>query len=600
MNWHLSRRAGLCLAAPALALLTACGGGSSANSGATPPSGQTAQLSVLVTDAPSDSWADIGVIVRAVSLVPAGQGVSSAVLVYDGSASTTQTNLVQLDELAQLLANAAIPAGTYDRAIVKIDPAPADVTLAPALDASGNPQDAVPASQIVVNGVRDAHGWVTLPTVTLDGALVAQPGSAVAVNLDFDLSSPLTVVTNDLVSPAIYALNFTVRHKTQASLDRLVLHHNLGQVTATATTGTPNTFTLHTQHGADLTFDVDSANGTLFYNLDTGVSGPSTVLPADFQTGAAPLYAKASARLQNDGSLYAVRVWYSATESRLPVWTPEGHVTRVNPANDAFWVLDENGQPMKFLVDAGTQYFFKGGAAAIGSGQAFLANLARGFKVQVSVADATKVPPTAATVDIQRAVYGGIVDGASPAGFSLLKSLWGQTDVFGPIGYDAAFSWWNLAYPTQASTSVAGFAAQASATAGAQATPIVVAADATLAWNPGGAWDARNAIFLPRAISTLVQTVSTPYANGAAGITYTAFAADGTPIPGVTLNVLMATAAGSQPIVREYTRGGNSLTIRDLTPDQWAAALPQGARVRVFGIPDTQGNFQAYVVNIFD
>lgn len=592
------------LALPALAGLLACGGGSSSTPSANPTGGASANVNMLITDAPSDSWADIGVIVRGIWLVPQGQPVSAAVLAYDGSKSATQTNLVQLDDLAQLLASASIAPGTYDRAIVKIDPNPANITLAPSLDAGGNPQNAIPAAQIHVNGTQDANGWVALPTITLQAALVAASGTPAAVNLDFDLANPLSVVVHDEMTPPIYTLNFVVRHKPQASLDRLVLHRNIGTVTATSTTSTPNTFAVTTLHGANLTFNVDATNGTLFYNLDATPVAPvaSKTLPSDFAASSTtPLYAKMTSRFQSDGSLWAVRVWYSATESKLPTWTPEGHVVRVNTAGNSLTVLDDNGQPQRFLVDANTQFFFQGGSTAIGTGTAFLANIARGFKVQISVADATQVPQTASTIDIQRAVYDGILDGASASGFSLLKVLWGQTDTYGPVGYaNPGFTWWNFAYPTTASTDVGAFVAQANATAGPQAAPVVTTATTTLSPGVSTTWQAQDLVFLPSALSAAMQTVSTPYSNGAMGITYTAFASNGTPLPGTALTVLLDTTAGSQPVVRQYSRSGNVVTVTDVTSDQWAAALASGAKVRCYGIPNASGQLVAYVVNIFN
>ena len=594
-------------ALPALTLMLACSG----SSGSTPAGGLTAnpvtpasgQVTLLVTDAPSDSWADIGVIIRGIWLVPKGAAESAAVLAYDGSKSTTQTNLVQLDNVAQLLKSATIAAGDYDRAIVKVDGAPANITLAPSLDASGNPQNAIPAAQIVVNATLDANGWATVPTITFQSDLSVSATGATAVNLDFNLSSPMFVVTHDEPGgTTFYTLNFVVKHKPQTSLDALVLHHNDGTVTAVAPTATPNTFTVHTLHDADVTYTVDSTNKTLFYNLDTTpvAANASAALPADLTVSATtPLYARVTSRLQNDGSLWAVRVWYSATQAKLPKWAPEGHVTKVDAANGFIWVLNDAGKTVKFAVNATTGFVFQGGTTPIGTGASFLANLTRGFKVMVT-ANALTTPATATLVDIQRAVYDGDIAAANATQFTLVKVLGGQTDT-PTVGYDPTFTWWNFAFPTNSSTSVSAFVAQATATAGSVAAPIVTNAGTTLNWKGGTTnWDSVNLVFQPAPISLASQTVATAYAAGAMTIHYTAYESNGTALPNTALTVNLNTTAGSQPVVTQYTRTGNGVTVTPLTSDQWAAALTKGAKVRVFGIPNATQTLDAYVINIFN
>ena len=594
-------------ALPALTLMLACSG----SSGSTPAGGLTAnpvtpasgQVTLLVTDAPSDSWADIGVIIRGIWLVPKGAAESAAVLAYDGSKSTTQTNLVQLDNVAQLLKSATIAAGDYDRAIVKVDGAPANITLAPSLDASGNPQNAIPAAQIVVNATLDANGWATVPTITFQSDLSVSATGATAVNLDFNLSSPMFVVTHDEPGgTTFYTLNFVVKHKPQTSLDALVLHHNDGTVTAVAPTATPNTFTVHTLHDADVTYTVDSTNKTLFYNLDTTpvAANASAALPADLTVSATtPLYARVTSRLQNDGSLWAVRVWYSATEAKLPKWAPEGHVTKVDAANGFLWVLNDAGKTVKFAVNATTSFVFQGGTTPIGTGGAFLANLTRGFKVMVT-ANALTATPTASVIDIQRAVYDGDIAAANATQFTLVKVLGGQTDT-PTVGYDPTFTWWNFAFPTLSSTSVSAFVAQATATAGSVAAPIVTNGATTLNWLGGTTnWGSVNLVFEPAPISVASQTVATPYATGAMTIHYTAYESNGTALPNTALTVNLNTTAGSQPVVTQYTRTGNGVTVTPLTSDQWAAALTKGAKVRVFGIPNATQTLDAYVINIFN
>jgi hypothetical protein len=111
-----------------LGLILACGGGNSANTQGQSGSG-AAPVSFLVTDAPTDAWSNIGVIIRKVVLIPAGGTIAQGVTIYDGTGDTAKLNLVDLDELAELLGTAQIPAGSYDRLVVTIDGNPSDIDL---------------------------------------------------------------------------------------------------------------------------------------------------------------------------------------------------------------------------------------------------------------------------------------------------------------------------------------------------------------------------------------------------------------------------------------------------------------------------------------
>jgi len=46
-------------------------------------------------------------------------------------------------------------------------------------------------------------------------------------------------------------------------------------------------------------------------------------------------------------------------------------------------------------------------------------------------------------------------------------------------------------------------------------------------------------------------------------------------------------------------QAGLVVTATALDPSQWAANLTAGAKVRVFGVPDGNGNLKAYYVNIY-
>jgi hypothetical protein len=583
-TWTDFIQAGTLAGAAGLALLTACGGG---GSGAGAGTGGTGAVNVLVTDAPTDAWSEIGVIIRKVVLIPQGRNLLSGVTIFDGTRETQPLNLVQLDDLSELLGKADIPAGTYDRMVVTVDGNPSSITLVPAPDALNPAPTAIPFSQIRVRGVKNAQGWAALPVVTLDQPLVVVAGQSTAVQTDFDLSHPLfiTSYTSNTGTP-IYALNLKIHHKPVGALRQVYLRRNRGQVASVTQDGTA--LVLHTVHGADLTLLADATNKTLFYNLDAlpmSVNASFT-FPGDLTAGK---YVRATARFQGDGSLWAVRVWYSSDASKLPTWMPEGHVLSVNTGTHTLRVLNEKGVPVSVSVDSGTQFFFQGGTTPIGSGTAFLAALGRDFKVNVTVADPLAVPLVATAIDIERGVFEGNITGADGSGFTYHK--WfsdGYEDH--TVGYDAAFHWWNFTFPALVSTDQTAFLTKALPGGSLKAR-----AASGLNWVNDG-WAAKGTVFLPCQLSTAPQTVSAAFSGGNMTVTFTPDDGGGPTTAVVNLN----TTPGSQPIVTEFTKGTNDITETTLTVADWGTKLSHGAVVRVHGIPKGDGTLDAYYVCIFD
>jgi hypothetical protein len=92
------------------ALIAACGGGGgSATASFMAPASQTGNVSMLLSDSSSEDWATIGVKVLSIALVPQGGG--SDVTVYTAPAAAPMVNLAQLDQIAEILGNASVPAG---------------------------------------------------------------------------------------------------------------------------------------------------------------------------------------------------------------------------------------------------------------------------------------------------------------------------------------------------------------------------------------------------------------------------------------------------------------------------------------------------------
>jgi hypothetical protein len=116
------------------AVLAACnGGGSSGGSMNPPPSApQSANVSMLISDASSEDWATIGVKVLSIALVPQGGG--SNITVYTAPSPAPTVNLAQLDQIAEILGNASVPVGTYTGAVLTVSANPGDILLTTSAD----------------------------------------------------------------------------------------------------------------------------------------------------------------------------------------------------------------------------------------------------------------------------------------------------------------------------------------------------------------------------------------------------------------------------------------------------------------------------------
>ena len=112
-------------------------------------------------------------------------------------------NLVQLDQLGEILANATVPVGTYTSATVTLaannNGAACDTLLVVSGDpSSGFPLPAgstVPCSQIEIMGAQGNSPNVTVPlSINLVSPLTVTSGSSNALDLEFDLRHPAFIV----------------------------------------------------------------------------------------------------------------------------------------------------------------------------------------------------------------------------------------------------------------------------------------------------------------------------------------------------------------------------------------------------------------------
>jgi len=642
-------RAAVCAAL--LTGLAACGGGGSSDPstgmGSSPPP-QTSQMAMIISDAASDDWATVAVKIMSIALIPQGGG--SAVTVYTAAATPPMVNLEELDQIGEVLGNVPVPDGTYTGAIVTVSGNPGDVQLVvsaqPEAGFAGASGEVIPSSDIQIMGTQGSSGSLAVPVnVNFDSPLVVSASGSSALDLEFDLSHPAFIVAHDPpgATATQWAVNFVgpVRRHPVSDITHLVLREMYGDVTAVAADGGSITITKEmptlpvadpetpVSTGQSLTINADATHGTIFYDVDAGTSTTIT----SFSSVASTLngeYVRLTARYQEDGSLVAVRVWASTDFNKL--WlSPEGHVLHVNPSTDTIVVDNAAGVPVPITVNAATQFFFRqpanpaADAAPIGTGPSFLANddFVRGFKVQVSVVDPLGSPLVAQSVDIETAAYSGQISNALPdgTGFTYTHDYLTATDDYGMTldyisgssanGKDSdgnpidGFKWWNFAYPTLVDDGGGAIADFSTAVGGGASGGFTFAGDDFFAWGVSDArwgdpanltgWSAPWTILLPTPLPR--GTVVTGLANDA----FTMTLAGGT-TPGT---VDISTASGSATLVYQVDRSNGIVSISpiDISTSSGlgtlTSALAAGTQVKVYGTPQTDGTYKAYVLMYF-
>jgi hypothetical protein len=640
------------------ATLAACGGGSSGYTGTASSTGsgtgsggataQTASMPMMISDASSDDWATIGVKVLSIALIPQGGGAN--VTVYTAPSPAPFVNLEQLDQLAEILGNAAVPVGTYTGALVTVSANAGDVLLTAASDpetgfalAAGA---AVSTSNIHVMNTQGSGTNLTAPiSVTFVAPLVVNTSGNAALDLEFDLSHPAFIIGHNPpgASATQWAVNFKgpVRHRPLPDLRRLVLRHTYGTVTAVASDNTsisiakdfptlpavsPETEITSSQ---TLTIQADATNGTLFYDVDAKTV--TTINNFSGESGLNGKFVRVAARYQDNGTLVATRIWASSTFNS--VWlSPEGHVLNVNPNTDIITVTNESGIGIPLTVNANTKFFYRqpwsatADATPIGTGTGFVTaqNIVRGFKVHASVVDPLAVPLVAQEVDIETAAYSGIISAPSAAGFTYTHDFVRAVDDYSiNLGYIASatangndpvsgnaisgYKWWNFAFPTivdSGANAVSDFVAATDGTAsfGGTAGAIVPWGVSYVLWgDPANTmgWSAAKSILEPTPLP--VGTV----ASAPVGITnaqsFTITAINGT--NPVTVNA--STVSGSATLVYQVDMSGGVVTVSpiDITSSaglsSFTTGMATGTKVRVSGVPQADGTVKAYVITYF-
>ena len=629
------------------AVLSACGGGGSASNN-TPPPMQTGAVQLLVSDAPADDWAMIGVQLLSVALVPSGGGGN--VVIWTAPTPAPTLNLVDLDNLADIIGSVSAPANSYSGMLITVAGNPGDV----ALTVAANPESGFPAaagttiaaSQIQIQGTTGPAGNLTVPiTVNFENPLVVSSTAPSVLNVEFNLAHPAFIVAHNPPAAAgatLWAVNFNgpVRRRHVGDLRWLVLRHSYG----TVQTVSGGSFTMlrdfpivpasnpegEITSSTQLTINVDSTNGTILYDVDNGDA--RTVVNSDFPGTLGGMFVRVAARYQTDGSLTAVRVWYSSSFAK--VWlSPEGHVLSVDDTAGTVTVENEDGAPVQVTIGPNTLFYFRApqnataDATSIGQGPGFLASgdIVRGFKVHVSCVDPLANPLVADTVDIEMADYSGTISNATATGFTYTRNFLRSSDDYtvnlsflpytgsdnnmDPSG-DAisGFDWWYFTFPTQADTGANAIADFVSASSGAVnfggtfgAVPAWGASYAT--WLGGATpWQVPMAILEPTPLP-LAQVV-----NGITGSSFTMSLVTNT--GGNPVTVDFDATAGSATLVYEIDRSNGVVTVTPLDisdPPQFNSFvnnLTVGTLVKVWGVPQPAGTaasgaLKAYVIMFY-
>jgi hypothetical protein len=633
-------------ASAALMLLAlGCSSGTSSSPDPNPaPQSQTGTVSLIVSDAPTDDWAVIGVRVLSIALTPQSGG--SPVTVYTAPSPAPYINLLQLDQLNEILGNVSVPTGTYTAATITVSGNPGDVLLTVSADpetgfaaAAGS---TIPSNQIQIMKTQGTSGSLTVPVnLTLAAPLVVSANQSNALDLEFNLAHPAFIVAH--VPPSgggttMWAVNFngTLRHRRIFDLRRLVLREHYGTVTGVSNDNSTLSFDKDypvyppTNPETEITTSqvlsvlADSTNGTLYYDMDAKTQ--ATI--KDFSSIASTItgkYIRVTARYQQDGTLVAVRLW--ASSSFNTVWlSPEGHVLHVDASSATLVVENELGIGVPLTINANTEFFFRtpwnaqADATPIGQGPAFLSNLVRGFKVHACAVDPLASPMVASTIDIEIARYDGTISGSNASSFTYTRNFFNASDDYTvqlPFisantanGHDpqsgnpiSGFKWWNFTFPTIVDSGANAISDFDNATNGqvnfGGSVGLMQAAGETYAiWNDPAApnaWAAPSAVLLPTTIP--LGTAATSYSNGG----FTVSVLGGTQAVPVNIN----TTSGSGTLVYQVSWSNGVLTITpvDVTTtagqNTLSTNLVTGTPVKVYGIPQANGTINAYVLSYF-
>lgn len=476
---------------------------------ATSPStdGATGRLNLLVTDAPTDDWQEVTVVLKSAGLFHRESQSWQTVWTADpANPAAGKVNLVDLSGVALILGQASIPVGTYGRVRLAVDTDPTTMKI---VDDLGNAVD--PAQIKVVD--PSGRGEIR---VNLDPAISVVEGETTNLQVDFDLAHPLSIFVLD----GKVIVNLQVRHKALPHrLFHLQFARSIGDITTAAADAT--SFSVKTLHGTELAFGVNG--GTIYVDADANQPGTFAGLAALVGSGAALV----ASNMNADGSLYARRVWYAASVDTLPRFSPEGLVRRVGDnwlrivkkrtQTTAMNVRDCDWASDVVFVDGNTVWTFRD-TVPMGTGLDVLRHIRRGFRVEVTLVDPEAAVKTAAAVNVLSAHVEGVVTDATADAVTF--GWWdyrGRVFAYSAIP-DHVFSWWFFGLPSAASSSIEDFVETVDQ---AKAARLWAFAWAGLYWDQAaGGWALENLVLAPEMLRDPTR-ITTGYlaSTGSMGVT---------------------------------------------------------------------------------
>jgi hypothetical protein len=574
--------------------------------------GGTARLNVLLTDAPSDDWSQVIVQVTSVSL--RNKDSQSWVSAWTG---TQDVNLVDMAGVSTILSSTSIPAGTYDRLKLTINP---DTSTMKLVDSNEPPKTYSATDITVVDPSGKGEIKIDIiPAVTLPNADVG------TLQLDIDLAHPLSII----VQNGKVIINLQVRHKAiPRNLRDIQFARSLGHITAVDSASTPNTFSMHTLEGADLKFDMSTT--TNYVDVDNNKEGNFgdlvSLVTSDYTSLKGALVAS---NMNSDGTLHASQVWYG-TITELPKFTPEGLVRRVG--DNWIKVLNKNaddtdGEHMSchwdsdiIYIESATQWSFHGTLIEGMDGLAMLKNIRRGFRVVVTLKNADATPRVAASINIQSAHDEGAIRSVSATGFTFGGSHYcdGWNHQSGPYGgryythewtYSETFSWWFFGQSPadHTATSAQDFMDTVNQ---AKAAHLRVFAWAELSWNTTKSqWVAENVVLAPEKLpepTRVTKTYAPPVLPAVSGsMDVVTFDWDDETLP-TPMTVYLDSIGDLQTLVGSFLWNSTTriLTFKVPVPStQWESLLtPSLLGVRVWVRPVKENDtftWHAYTVIAF-
>jgi hypothetical protein len=577
----------LAIAGPAgFGLVTSCnitGGG---------PSGATGGLNLFVTDAPTDEWEQVTVVLKSIGLHRKGSDVWETVWTANPANPAAGTiNLVELNGVAEYLKNVTLPVGTYNMMRIVINTDPATMTLIPA-----GATTPVPAANITV---VDPSGRGEIK-VDLDPAILVEEGKDANLMVDFDLAHPLSIVNLD----GKIIISLKIRHRAlPRRLMDIQFARTIGNITAAAADLT--TFTIKTVRETDVTFGV-SAN-TIYYDVDAQGAGSFSGLSALVGTGAALV----ASNMNADGSLYARRVWYATKIDLLPQFTPEGLVRRVGdtwlsiikkktealPTDDSRHRCDWTAETV--FVDENTKWTFRD--IDMGTGTSVLRHIARGFRVEVTYAAIDVYPRVAATINVRSAHADGLVVNPTLESFGLGWYRHVKTMFYSGIT-DHPFGW--LFYgETVRSTDIQAFIDTVDQ---ARQARLWVFAWAGLYWDvANGRWAVEDLVLAPMRLHDFTR-ITTGYTDASGSMGVSTYDCWDSTVP-TDMTIKLDKTGDLQTVVGSFvwTAETNVATFTlPVLPDKWETLLtPAVNKVKIWVRPqkETDGSFSwhAYTVIAF-